>query len=153
MKRYLLSLFVIGIVTGCMRYLFGATHCEKHVKWIASLVTVLVFLTPLISLFGNIPDSITLPRPDVTSVNSEKNEDIILEIARDNLCRTIAKILKDEGIVAKDIDVILTYHHEKTVFVVEVIHLSLNKKDEVRGRAILSEQFDCEIEIYGEDSL
>lgn len=152
MKRYLLTLFAVGLLTGCMRYVFGATKCEKYVKWIASLMTVLVFLTPLLSLIGDIPDSISLPKPDVTMGDAENTEDIVLALARDRLCRKIDQLLKEEGIVAKNIEVCLQYRNEDAVFTVEIISLSLNRRDELKGRAILSKQFDCKIEIYSEDS-
>lgn len=150
MKGYILTVFISSLVIVIFRYLADRrSSVAAYLDLIASLITVLILLEPLLALFKDFKDSVSLPRPSGGQVSFESGDETLLTMAEKRLSQRINQMLRDEfGMIADNVQVTLYYNEEDALFLIEEITVTIKEKERKDAiSAYLSEEFKTDITV------
>lgn len=150
MKAYFLTLLIASVLGGILAVLSSGSGFEKYIKYIASLVCVVIIISPLKSF---ISAPFTMPEPDLKTVVSQKNENkadmVLASITKKELESYIKDILFQEfGIKIPLTDIKIDWADDCFVITQVVVYLNAgdkNRQNEVRE--FLADKIDKSVSV------
>ncbi len=150
MKDYFLTLLIASVLGGILAVLSSGTSFEKYIKYIASLVCVVIIIAPLKSF---ISAPFTLPEPAKsyaeTSLPENKADKVLISVTKTELESYIKDILfKEFGINIPLTDIKIDWTDDCFVITSVVVYLDegdRNRQNDVQD--FLAEKIDKSVSV------
>lgn len=150
MKSYFLTLLIASVLGGILAVLSSGSNFEKYIKYIASLVCVVIIISPLKSF---ISAPFTLPEADSanaeTSVPVNKADEVLASVTKNELDSYIKDILfKEFGIKIPLTDIKIDWTDNCFVITQAVVYLDVNDKNRQNDvKDFLADQIDKSVSV------